>query len=263
MGRFPLELEATMIRSTAPRFARSRARLTCPAVLLVLAGLSPTGLRAQSAPPAAPVRPVTDTLHGVAVTDPYRWMEDEGPELDAWLRAQDAYTRAVLERVPEREKILAEMRALLTDAAVVSQVRRLGDRLVYLKRNAGEQVAKLYLREGATGSERVLVDPAALGDGTRRFTIGRYALSPDGRYLAFGSAPGGSEIGSIRVVEVATGRTLPDTIGRAHAPDWHPDGRLAYARLRDLPPDAPPGSWSCAGPCTSILSAPIRQPTGL
>jgi prolyl oligopeptidase len=223
----------------APR----RTTLVVRLVAIAAVALPPQLVTAQSAPPAAPVRPVTDTLHGVAVTDPYRWMEDEGQDLTDWLRAQDAYTRAVLERIPGRDRLLAELRALTTDAAVVSQARRVGDGYVYLKRNAGEQVPKLYIGEGAMGEERLLVDPATLGDGGGRFTIGEYAVSPDGRYVAVHAAPGGSEVGSLRIMELATGEVLPHSIDRTFPyAAWRPDGKaIAYVQLRDLPPDAAAG----------------------
>jgi prolyl oligopeptidase len=227
-----------IVQMPAPGRAPHVARL----VAIALA-LSPQLLPAQSGPPPAPVRPVTDTLHGVAVTDPYRWMEDEGRELTDWLRAQDAHTRAVLARIPGRDRLLAELRALTTDAAVVSQARRVGDGYVYLKRNAGEQVPKLYIREGATGAERLLVDPATLGRGAGRFTIGEYAVSPDGRYVAVHAAPDGSEVGSIRIMEIATGEVLPQSIDRVLSyAAWRPDGKaIAYIQLRDLPPGAAAG----------------------
>jgi prolyl oligopeptidase len=225
-----------------PMPAPGRARLIVRLVAIALA-LSAQLLPAQSVPPPAPVRPVTDTLHGVTVTDPYRWMEDEGRELTDWLRAQDAHTRAVLARIPGRGRLLAELRSLTTDAAVASQARRVGDGYIYLKRNAGEQVPKLYIREGATGAERLLVDPATLGDGEGRFTIGEYAVSPDGRYVAVHAAPGGSEVGSLRIMEVATGEVLPQSIDRVFPyAAWRPDGEaIAHVRLRDLPPDAAAG----------------------
>jgi hypothetical protein len=78
----------------------------------------------QTSPPQAPVRPVTETLHGVTLTDPYRWMEDGGQEFTDWMKAQDAHTRRLLERIPGRQKLLAELRALNTDATTVTHVRR-------------------------------------------------------------------------------------------------------------------------------------------
>jgi prolyl oligopeptidase len=148
-----------------------------------LFGLALSGVLASQAvpstPPAAPVRPVTDTLHGVAVTDPYRWMEDGGQEFTDWLKAQDAYTRAVLERIPGRQKISAELLALAMGQSGVGQPRRAGNRYFYLK------LGKLYVREATTDTERLLVDPVTLQDGQQRYTIGEYVVSPDGRYIAY------------------------------------------------------------------------------
>ena len=55
---------------------------------------------AQNKPPASAVHPVTENLHGTAVTDPYRWLEDqESPETRAWIDAQMKYTRAALSEI--------------------------------------------------------------------------------------------------------------------------------------------------------------------
>src|SRR5512135_1137838 len=97
-------------------------------------------------PPAAPVRPVTDTLHGVAVTDPYRWMEDGGQEFADWLKAQDAYTRSVLDRIPGREKLVARAGQLNESVSQVD-VERLPDDRYLLRKEL-----KLYIREGVDGN---------------------------------------------------------------------------------------------------------------
>ena len=230
-----------------------RDRRALVVVILVLTGVWSSMALAQSTPPRAPVRPVTETLHGVALTDPYRWMEDGGQELTDWMKAQDAYTRAVLERIPGRQKLATELRALTTEQTVVTQPRRVSNRYFYMKRNAGEQVAKLYVRDTTAKPERLLIDPATLGDGKQRFTIGDYAISPDGRHVAFTAAPDGGVIGNLSVVEVATGRRLPDKIDRVLGfNSWRPDSRaFVYTQLRDLPPDTPPRElWLC--PTTNL-----------
>ena len=64
----------------------------------------------QVGPAAAPVSNVTDTYFGVAVPDPYRSLEDmKNPDVASWMKAQAAHTRAVLDRVPQRDKLLAEI----------------------------------------------------------------------------------------------------------------------------------------------------------
>jgi prolyl oligopeptidase len=192
--------------------------------------VSATPSARQSPPPHAPVRPVTETLHGVTLTDPYRWMEDGGQELTDWMKAQDAHTRRLLERIPGRQKLLTELRALMTDAASVAEPRRIGSGYLYLKRSAGQQVMRLYLHN-AKGAEQVVVDPATLGDGKQRVTINQYGPSPDGRYVAYQAVADGKDIGSLRIVELATGRTMEAIDNVFYFNSWRPDSRaFTYTR---------------------------------
>ena len=87
---------------------------TAPSFLLALAALSfAPALTAQNAPPVAPVRPVTDTYFGVPVTDPYRYMENlSDPDVAAWFKGQDTYTRGVLAKIPGRDALVARIREL-------------------------------------------------------------------------------------------------------------------------------------------------------
>ena len=57
-------------------------------------------------PPPSAMRMVEETLHGVAVQDPYRWLEDaDSPESKAWIAEQTAYSRAYLDSVPQRDAL--------------------------------------------------------------------------------------------------------------------------------------------------------------
>src|SRR5690349_18847286 len=54
--------------------------------------------------PAAPTGDVVETHHGVAVADPYRWLEDMGSaETRRWVSDENAVTDAYLGRVPGRD----------------------------------------------------------------------------------------------------------------------------------------------------------------
>lgn len=198
-------------------------------------------------PPVAPVRNVTDTYFGVKVSDPYRYMENlRDAEVQAWFKGQNAYTRAVLGRIPGREALLARIKTLDESApARVSDVRRLpGNRFFYQKRLASENVPKLYVRDGLNRVERLLVDPAKFAmPGGPHYAISYYGISEDGRYVAAGISPAGSEDAVLRVFDTKTSRETGDVIDRAQfgSPFWLPDGRsFVYNRLQKLGPHSAP-----------------------
>src|SRR6266481_7248196 len=200
-----------------------------------------------SAPPVAPVRVVTDEYFGVKVADPYRYMEDlTNPEVAAWFKGENDYTRAVLERIPGRAALLARIKTLDEGApARVSDLRRLpGDRYFYQKRLASEDVAKLYFRDGLKSDERLLVDPTKFATaGGPHYVISYYAPSFDGKYVAAGISAAGSEDAVLRVFDTSTGKETGDVIDRAQfgSPTWMPDGRsLLYNRLQQLTSSSAP-----------------------
>jgi prolyl oligopeptidase len=194
-----------------------------------------------STPPVAPVRAVTDEYFGVKVSDPYRYMEDlKNPEVAGWFKGQNDYARAVLSRIPGRDAFLTRIKGLDESApARITDLRRLpGDRYFYQKRLASEDVAKLYVRDGLTKEERLLVDPAKfVTTAGSHDVISYYAPSFDGKYVAAGISAAGSEEAVLRVFETNTGKETGDVIDRAQfgSPTWMPDNRsLLYNRLQPL-----------------------------
>jgi prolyl oligopeptidase len=198
---------------------------------------------AQTKPPVAPVKNVSDTYFGTAVVDPYRYMENlKDPEVAAWMKAQADFTRKTLDRIPQRDALLNEV-TTYGDAAAsrVSSVQIVDDMVYYLKRNANENLPKLYVRRGFGGNERLLVNPDSLpAPEGKHFAIDYFAASPDNKYLAYGISIGGSEESVLHVIDVASAKETGDVIDRANfgSPSWLPDGRLLYNRLQMLAPDS-------------------------
>ena len=55
---------------------------------------------------AAPRQDIVEDIHGHAVADPYRWLEDaDDPATRAWSKAQDELVRPYLDRQPGREDV--------------------------------------------------------------------------------------------------------------------------------------------------------------
>ena len=177
-------------------------------------------------------------MHGVDVHDPYRWLEDgDAPAVKAWTSAQNLRTRAVLDALPGRAELHARLVELLGVRMTVG-CEVAGDRVFSLERGGGLDQAALFVRsitDGPAAAARMLVDPQALlGDETG--ALDWFHPSPDGSLVAFGLSQGGDERSTLRVVEVASGRLLADTIPdtRAASVAWLPTGdAFAYSRYPD------------------------------
>ena len=193
-------------------------------------------------PPVARVDVVRDTYFGTTVEDPYRWLEDwRSEEALAYVRAQGAYSRAYLDSLPDRVA-LAERIAELSGASTRIDHPILAlDHTFYLRRDPGDNLAKLMLRVGHDGDERLLFNPNTL-PGSVHTAIDWYAPSRDGRYVALGTSQGGSEDSTLEVLDTETGAFLDDRISRTRfgGVSWLEDGRsFVYHRLAELPEGAP------------------------
>jgi len=194
--------------------------------------LALAGSAMESARPAAPVREVRDVLHGVEIADPYRWLEDlAAPETQQYFRAQGDHARAQLDRLPGRAALAARIRELSAAHVEITAVALAAGKVFYLKRDAGRQTAMLCVRDGFAGAERVLLDPARPGGDAGPAAISWFQPSPDGRLVAYGIAPAGTQSTILRVLEVPGGRDTGVAIARTRfneALAWHHDSRAFY-----------------------------------
>jgi prolyl oligopeptidase len=162
----------------------------------------------------SPLAPVEEMIHGILVPDPYRWLEDRSlPETEEWIREQQ---RRCDDYFAECEDLLAireRVRAFL-DVEITDQPSRVGSRYCYRRRNQGQEQASIYTRDAFTGRERLLVDACSLGAFA---SVGVHRISEDGSLLAYELKRGGGDRKSIHIVEVATGRVLPDFIETGYA----------------------------------------------
>ncbi len=187
--------------------------------------------------PPAMRGPVVDEYHGTKVTDPYRWMETPGPELNAWVAAQNRLSQPYLDAIPAREQLRARLTELwdyeqygygwLDDKARVP-VRR-GGRYFYVEKNGRQNLGVLYWTPALDAPPRVLVDPNTLStDATA--SLADYSISRDGRYVAYAVSDGGTDWDTWHVREVDSGHDLPDLIGdtKFTGVSWTPDASAFY-----------------------------------
>ncbi|MFL9876000.1 prolyl oligopeptidase family serine peptidase [Paraburkholderia megapolitana] len=195
--------------------------------------------------PVAPVRPVTTTYFGTPVVDRYRYMENlSDPEVQSWMKAQAAYTRKVIDSIPDRASLATHIQELMAGDLKRYDFTRRGDRLFYHMLEPGTNLPKLAYRDGVKGEEHVLVDPAKLStDSAHHFALDWYSPSWDGRYVAYGVSEGGSEKSVLHVIDLQTGSQLQETIDRTSDcfVSWRNDNKsFFYLRYPKAGPDTPP-----------------------
>ncbi|WP_432513469.1 prolyl oligopeptidase family serine peptidase [Kineococcus sp. SYSU DK001] len=193
-------------------------------------------------PRLAPRLDVVDDLHGVAVADPYRWLEDAADERTvAWSRAQDEAWERWAAALPGRDRLERRVRELMATGSVGAPVHR-GDR-VFRTRRAPDAEHGVLLVTDPGAAPRVLVDPVAL-DASGTTTLDAWRPDVEGDLVAYQLSEGGSEESVLRVLDAATGEVVDGPIDRArYSPvAWLPrDGdRRAFYYVRRLPPEQLP-----------------------
>jgi prolyl oligopeptidase len=187
--------------------------------------------------PAAERGPTVDVLHGTEVADPYRWMEKDSSELAAWVKAENALAEPYLAAIPARESLKTRLTELwdyeqygyawLDDKSRMPVKK--GGRYFYVEKSGSQNQGILYWAPSLDAAPKVLVDPNALSaDATA--SLADYAISPDGRFVAYAVSDGGTDWDTWRVREVETGRDLPDLIGdtKFTGVSWLPDASAFY-----------------------------------
>src|SRR5438270_12998092 len=196
----------------------------------------------RKGPPKAKIMTVIDDYHGRQIADPYRWLEDSAaPETQQFVAAQNAYTHSVLENIHGRDELRRGVEQLFTIGRVASP-RIGGNNYFYERRDGRQNQAVIYVREGRHGNDRALIDVNALApDGT--IALDWWYPSEDGKYVAFGTSPNGSELSTLQVIESATGKLLAEKIERTRAASlaWLPDSSGFYYTRYPRPGDVPAG----------------------
>jgi prolyl oligopeptidase len=225
-------------------------------ILAGVAVLSFIHIAQGASPPVAPVRPVITNYYGTPVIDNYRWMETpDSPELAAYMKGQNAYTRAMLDSIPGRATLLKEVSRNLDIVTDTDSLLIADNKYFYLQTQPGQNTGKIYMRDADTGATKLLVDPDKFSKSGGAVAVSYFAPSQDGRYLAYGISLGGSEAATLHVLDTASLKDQGVAIDRIEGdnPDasdagflpvaWLPGDSFVYYRMRKLGPKDDPDSF--------------------
>ena len=194
-------------------------------------------------PPVAPKTHTETTLHGVTLTDDYAWLRDkQGPEVTAYLEAENAYSDAVMAPLADlREKLYEEMLSHVKQTDISVPFRD-GEWWYYTRTEEGQQYA-IHCRKPASADrdlppgndvpEEVLLDGNQLAAGHAFFAIGATDITDDGRWLAYTTDTTGFRQYTLHIKDLATGTTLPGRVERIGSVAWAEDNSTLYYTVED------------------------------
>ncbi len=180
-------------------------------------------------PPFSEREPVTQILHGVSVTDPYRWLEDQDSRRTrSWIAEQTRYARSYLDGIPGRERIRERIREFLA-VETYDSLQKDGSRYFFRKRLPDQEQPCIYMRDGADAEDQLLIDPSERRTGNYTAVM-PMRVSPDARLLLYEVKEGGERTGTFELLDIETRKPLPDLLPRGYLRGFAfaPDGKGFY-----------------------------------
>src|SRR6476661_5011931 len=156
---------------------------------------------------------VVENHFGVPVADPYRWLENDvrnDPQVEAWVTAENQVTDAFLAKLPLRDWFTKRMTALY-DYERYGLPAKKGGHYFYTHNSGLQNQSVLFVRDGLNGEPKQLIDPNGWSkDGAT--ALAEWTPSEDGRLLEYSIQDGGTDWRTVKVMDVATGKILPDEL---------------------------------------------------
>jgi prolyl oligopeptidase len=219
-----------------------------PFLFLIFLWLISLSCIKKAEPPTARTENIQDTLHGVIVSDPYRWLENwNDPAVQEWSGLQNVFARNYLDQLPYRQEIENRISQIYRQSSVSYYDLSWTNGKLFAMKNQPElnQPMLVYLTSAADpGSEQIILDLNTL-DSTHSTSIDWYEPSPDGNLVAVSLSIGGSECGDLHIYEAASGNQVFEvipTVNKGTAGGdiaWIADGNGFYYTRYPYPGERP------------------------
>ena len=161
--------------------------------------------------PKTTKKPVIDSLFGTAVTDNYRWLEDDrSKETEAWVQAENEVTFGYLSKIPYRAQLKERLTQLWNYEKVGTPYKE-GEYTYFSKNDGLQNQSVVYRKKEESGTEEVFLDPNTFSkDATT--SLGSLSFSKDGKTAAYSISEGGSDWRKIMVLDTESKTIKEDTL---------------------------------------------------
>ncbi|HET7340668.1 MAG TPA: S9 family peptidase [Methylomirabilota bacterium] len=185
-------------------------------------------------PPVAKKVPTVVEIHGDVLRDDYAWLrEKDAPDVVAYLQAENAYAEALTKPAAAfEESLYREMLARIKEDDQ-SVPYPFGGWLYYSRTETGKQYPIHCRKRAADAPEHVTLDLNALAVGHPFLSLGVYAVSDDGRWLAYTADFTGSRDYTLFVKDLTTGALAPDRIEKVSSLAWAADSATLFYVAED------------------------------
>jgi oligopeptidase B len=185
-------------------------------------------------PPVARKVPKVDVVHGDTRQDDYAWLrEKDAPDVTAYLQAENAYTDALMKPTEDFQAALyKEMLARIKEDDE-SVPYPFGGWLYYSRTETGKQYSIHCRKRNPDAPEQLTLDLNALAEGHAFLSLGAYAVSDDGRWLAYSLDVTGFREYTLYVKDLVTGELAPERIEKVSSVAWAADSATLFYVLED------------------------------
>jgi oligopeptidase B len=185
-------------------------------------------------PPVARKIPKTDVVHGDVRQDDYFWLRDkDSPDVTAYLEAENAYTDGVMKPTEAfQDALYREMLARIKEDDQ-SVPYPYGGWLYYSRTETGKQYSIHCRKQASDAPEQVTLDLNALAEGHAFLSLGAYAVSDDGRWLAYSLDYTGFREYTLYVKDLVTGELQPERVENVSSVAWAADSSTLFYVLED------------------------------
>ncbi len=168
---------------------------------------------------------VSDKYFDKKINDPFRWLEDDqSTGTKDWVQKQNLVTFGYLEQIPYRKAIQKRLEQIWNFEKFGTPFKKAG-KYYFFKNDGLQNQSVMYGQENLNAEAKVVIDPNKFStEGTA--SLGEFAISKDGKYLAYSVSKGGSDWRTISVKDLATGQDLADKVEWAKFTGiaWQADG---------------------------------------
>jgi len=179
--------------------------------------------------------PKTTTIHGETLVDNYFWLrEKNSPEVTAYLEAENAYADTVMKPTEALQAALYKEMVGHIKETDVNVPYRQGDYFYYSRTVQGLQYPIYARKRGSVeAKEEITLDLNEMAKGLKFLSLGAYATSDDGNYLAYSTDTTGYRQYTLQIKDLRTGKLLSEKIERVGSVMWANDNKTVFYSTED------------------------------